>query len=180
MSDSKNQCLALGIPERLHTNNRNIDPNFDEDECVYRRFKVPGPKETWSMAGNEPSARIFDLSEDSYNRSKYCEQPDDVLFNVRPEDGGKHYDDAGIISLQVNQLRDAATEFLVTENGNRRRFTFSVEHDPLLCMYPHTNVNVMENGKLAPKRPPSLKSAFRLMLRDYLEIIKPYANKTHD
>lgn len=174
MSDIKNPCSALGIPERLHTGDREADSHFEENEQVYRRFWLPGPKETWSMIGNSPSARIFDLSEDSYNRSKYCDQPEDVLFNVSQESDGEHYANAGIMALQVSHIRDDTTEFTITENGNERRFTFSVEHDPLPCMYPHTNVNVLENGKLAPKRPQSLKLAFRLMLRDYLSIVKPY------
>ena len=174
MSDIEKPCSVLNIPARLHTAGRLKDPNFDEDEVVYRRFSVPGPKEAWSMAGNDPSVNIFKLNEDSYNRSKYCEEPEDVLFNVIPEDDGRHYTDAGILSLQIQKLKESESEFIITENGNKRRFTFSIEHDPLPCMYPHTNVNIMENGEIAPKRPTSLKFAFRLMLRDYLKIIKDY------
>lgn len=53
-----------------------------------------------------PSATSFKLAEDAYNRSKYSQEPKDVLYNVRPEDGGKHYTDAGILALRVEQLHD--------------------------------------------------------------------------
>lgn len=176
MSDIEERCSVLSIPERLHTAGRPKDPVFDEEELLYRRFFMLGPKEEWSMVGNDPSAQIFDLSEDSYNRSKYCEQAEDVLYNTKQEHNlGQHYNNAGILSLKIHQLLSDDTIVVDRNIPNvERRFTFGVEHAPEPCMYPHSNVNVLVNGEVAPKRPASIKLALRLILRDYAGIIKEY------
>jgi len=163
-------CTQLGIPERLHKNGRDIDAAFLEDELIYRRFKVEGSQEDWN-ANNQISVKIFPVSNDSCNRSKYCESPEDVLFNTRPSDEGKHYLDWGIIALEVTRLNDF--EFSFYQNSNRKIFLIKVEHVPSECMYPHSEIRVYENDSLVVQdKPKSTKSAIRKFLMDRIVIVK--------
>ena len=75
-------CSKLGIPARLHRENRPPDPDFDEDEKLYRRF--PGHLDD----ANLKEAISFDVGE-SYNRSKYSTSPADVLLDGKD---GKHFE----------------------------------------------------------------------------------------
>lgn len=163
-------CTQLGIPERLHRNGRAIDTEFLEDELVYRRFKVEGTKEDWH-SNNQVSVKVFPISNDSCNRSKYCESPEDVLFNTRPSDEGKHYLDWGILSLEVSKLNDF--NFSFQQNSIQKLFFIKVEHIPSECMYPHSEIRVYENGVLIIQdKPKSIKSAIRKFLMDRKKIVK--------
>lgn len=163
-------CQQLGIPERLHRNGRGIDNEFLEDELIYRRFKVEGNKEDW-LSNSQISTSIFKVSNDSCNRSKYSEEPEDVLFNIRPQDEGKHYIDWGILSLQVHQLNQFS--FPIQQNSIDRIFSIKVEHVPDDCMYPHSEIRVFVDGELISKnKPSSINRAIRDFLIEQVVIVK--------
>jgi hypothetical protein len=68
-------CLALEIPERLHRDNKEPDPQFEESELLYRRIAKGYMREDL-RAG-------FSLDQaESVNRQKYSKYPADVLFNI--------------------------------------------------------------------------------------------------
>lgn len=163
-------CSSLRIPERLHTNNREIDNDFRGEE-IYRRFNISGERSNWEN-NRTLSASIFPVDRDSCNRQKFSLSPNDVLYNTRPQDNGAHYLHHGIIMFKA----EAVEEFdeTLTENGKNRIFKLRIEHVPTECMYPHCEVHVFENGvKLDLTKPPrSIRGFVRDVLLEHSSIIK--------
>ena len=94
------KCKELGIPDYLHRGARSADQNFDPEESLYRRFFTKIPSSEWQQ-DKAVSSVLFELKDDSYNRSKYSQEPEDVLYNEREEDRGSHYFEAGILQVAV-------------------------------------------------------------------------------
>jgi hypothetical protein len=159
MSDS--DCDAKGIPAHLHREERPADPVFDAAEPLYRRFRLGTPDLTAAIS----FARM------SVNRGKYCESPDDVLWN--DEEGGR-YEGFGVLSLPVKALQ--RREKLPHEDSH---FTLKPEHDPTRCNYPHTEVvatkvsSAGDEEELPEIRPKSVKLALRKALRDAISVAFP-------
>jgi hypothetical protein len=91
------ECLNKGIPNYLHQGERKEDQIFDADELLFRRFKVTPPKELW-LTDNSVSANVFKLENDSYNRGKYSNAPNDVLYNKDASSPEDHFYSWGILS----------------------------------------------------------------------------------
>ncbi|PQA60172.1 hypothetical protein [Siphonobacter curvatus] len=160
-------CTISSIPARLHRNGRPVISEFDEDELLYRRFKVEGSKEDWET-NQDSRVKIFAMDNDSYNRSKFSECPEDVLYN---KDSEEHHLAYGIVSIKVSDvlsIREAEV------NNERRIFTAVVNHKPENCMYPHCDLVIYSNGQVAEKRPKSVKAVFRNLLVGFLKIEKPF------
>jgi hypothetical protein len=149
-------------------NGRTVDEEFN-NEIIYRRFKASADKSEW-LNNSQLSSSIFQVNSDSCNRSKYSEFPEDVLFNIRIEDNGAHYFSWGILAFN-SEIIDSFSFLL---NGTKRTFSMKLDHTPLDCMFPHSEIIVLEGEeKININIPP--KSA-RVVIRDYLisncEIIK--------
>lgn len=165
MSDSEehcdSECQERGIPPHLHQVERQEDPEFDPSELLYRRAQSPEV---------EPTAAI-NFKRMSVNRQKYCESPEDVLWNDK--EGGK-YPDQAIICLPV-----AALSQVVEHPEEPYSFGLKPIHKPEQCNYPHTEVTalkIMEDGSeetLAEIRPKSIKLRMRTELAEYLEVYRP-------
>lgn len=156
---SESVCSSLGIPSHLHRAGRVNDDVF-VGEVIFRRFLASGTKNDWSK-NSQISCSIFEVKNDSCNRSKYSDSPEDVLYNVRIEDGGNHYFSWGILSIGS----DMFDLFTFQINGTTRTFSLKLEHVPLDCMFPHSEIIVFENNeKVDTSKPKSVK----VVIRDYL------------
>ena len=163
------KCQKLGIPEYLHRQERPIDNQF-LTETIFRRFDVAGEPSDWRN-DKGISASIFPVKDDSCNRDKYSEKPEDVLYNTREEDGGSHYVNMGILSFCSSTIDNFTAE--INQNNIKRIFTLKLKHDPLECMYPHCEILVLENGQILDQnKPKSIKTLIRDILLDKITIVK--------
>jgi len=128
-------CGSLGIPEHLHTNGKAPDHNFDPDELYYRRFA--SVDEISSAGGISESA--ISTQNMSGNRSKYS-APDDVLFNIN---SSEHFTSWGVWEVDIA----AICELAFTHPVEARNYTVRVVHTPEECMYPHAEIQILENGE---------------------------------
>lgn len=166
------ECTAIGIPDKLHKDEREDDPVFNVDEVLFRRFKVQGEPAEW-LTNSALSAAVFEIKNDSFNRSKYSDA-EDVLYNDRPEDNGAHYVDWGILSLPVSCINleipiDHKEKGVVT----RRIFTIQVRHTSKPCNYAHCEIFVFEDGvQIDSNKPKSVKLSIRNHLVGISTILK--------
>src|SRR5947209_1929844 len=143
-------CTSLGIPEHLHQDDRLADPTFEPAEVLYRRFLVSGRIEEW-LKNNSLSSAVFQIKNDSFNRSKYSEA-NDVLYNDIVEENGNHYNDSGILQVP-SSINDF--DFQINQNKTLRQFTVRVVHTPRSCNYSHSEVFLFENGVQINSNKPS-------------------------
>jgi len=127
-------CAQKGIPEHLHQDNRDEDPDFDDAELLYRRFlsKVDSRDELIAAL----STRSM-----SVNRDRYSEEPEDVLYNINANHPDDHFFDCGILEFDVESVETINVEHPQLDN---RSYSFRVLHRPSQCMYPHSVVKVVE------------------------------------
>lgn len=162
------KCFELGIPEHLHSKGREIDNVFDS-ELIYRRYFASGKITDWMKDGSI-SAAIFPVRNDSCNRSKYCKDPTDVLYNTREGENEEHYIHMGILGFNSSAVEDFS--HTIKHNNNDRVFRLKMQHDPRVCMYPHCEIIVLENGeRVNSGKPKSVKVLVRDILLNSIEII---------
>lgn len=169
-----NPCSELGIPSHLHTGTRDVDNTFGMDETIYRRFKCAGGPNDWKK-NSTLSASVFPVDNDSCNRSKYCRYPEDVLYNTRKQDNGVHYSDHGILGFKVSDFFTLTVPPAppIKQNGVVRNFTFHLEHQPEVCMYPHTEIWIIDaNNRIDTKPPKSTRALIRDRLLSIINIVK--------
>ncbi|OIN59834.1 hypothetical protein [Arsenicibacter rosenii] len=169
-ADEKPCCpeCALVIPVHLHQHDR-PPTDIQDDEVLYRRFFVKGPTKDWKARGKQDMAKVFQLSNDSYNRSSLSNESD-VLF----DDTGHYFANAGILSVSIKQIRSAAGTYTLEAQGRipARILYFNAIHDPMHCNYAHAQLEIWENGTRAPSQPSSMKTVFREMLSDNCKMIR--------
>jgi hypothetical protein len=163
-------CSNIGIPEHLHQGEREEDSVFSDDEKIYRRFFVSPPKSAW-LNNKQLSAKVFKLEDDSYNRERYSNAPEDVLFNKDAANKIDHYFSFGILCLICEDIKTYSYEAEV--NSNNIKITFDIFHKPEKCIYPHSEIHAYSNGEYIKKVAPK---SFRTLIRDILigfsEIVK--------
>jgi hypothetical protein len=141
-------CVALGIPERLHTEGREPDSQFADSELLYRR--IAGGYE------REDLIAAFSLKPgESLNRQRYSAYPQDVLFNIVD---GNHHVGSTILAFEVRQVRQQIPQSV---NNQVVTYSFRLKHKPEDCMYPHCEIEVWENGRLVDRVPGSLRRKLR-------------------
>ncbi len=131
-------CDELGIPQRLRTTpEKQIDPEFEKDDFLYRWFspdiEIEEDKISASMFKNIFSPP-FDIS---VNRSFYCKYETDVLYNTKAL---PHLIDHGVMRADVKQVKE------VSFTSNNSKITFTVKHEPAICMYPHTIIEISQDN----------------------------------
>jgi hypothetical protein len=141
-------CVALGIPERLQTEGREPDSQFEDSEFLYRRIANGYERRDLIAAFNLKSG-------ESVNRQKYSRYPEDVLFNIVD---GNHHVGSTILAFEVRQVRQ---QFPQPGSNQVVTYSFRLEHKPEDCMYPHCEIEVWENGRLADRVPGSLRRKLR-------------------
>lgn len=153
MAEVDGDCSDLGIPQHLHTGSRIPDGEFLADEILYRRYRPAGSDEA-------PPVEAFSTSRMSDNRSKFSSKLEDVLY-----DGcsGKHYLDWSIAKIPVNCLNEAEWQ----HPDQPIAYRLKVVHRPEKCMYPHSEVVVLQDGEEIDKvKPTTIKQKIRVFLRD--------------
>lgn len=137
-------CDDLGIPEHLHTKDRPEVSQFGENEKLFRRFpeKDPGGNKNILIKGGKEvlSINVFSTREMSCNREKFCSCPEDVLYNTSSKN---HFNDYGIISIDTINIEKFEEKHPEIDNT---KYGLKILHKPEKCMYPHTQINCIQNN----------------------------------
>lgn len=157
-------CDENLIPKHLHLNGRVLINEFSE-ETLYRRFE-----KSHILPSGEISVSIFDTREDSVNRSAFSE-PNDVLYNTRALKNSEHFFNWGIVGVSTELFK----EKIFPVNDEPRIFQLIPNHCPEECMYPHSQIEIFENGNRITKgqtKPKSIKTAIRSYYREIWQLYK--------
>jgi hypothetical protein len=128
-------CLAKGIPERLHTESRPADQQFEKSELLYRWLS-----KTYPRSELKESFRL--VPDESVNRQKYSKYPADVLFDIKD---GNHRIGQAILPFEVGQLECDITH---QKSDEAVIYSFRILHKPEQCMYPHCAIEVRSKGEI--------------------------------
>ena len=159
-------CLALGIPERLCSDGKPTLDLIDSTDYIYRRHNVAGSiEEIKALTDAEIGKDLFKLFDDSYNLSSLCETHLDVLYNDNPDEQGAHFKTLGVIGINVDSLESENFEYL--SNGVMTQCNFKVHHKPEPCNYAHAEIIYYMNGEKYEGKSPSksAKTFFRRQLK---------------
>lgn len=163
------KCIEFKIPARLHKGERQVDNCFDGSELLYRRFT---PFDTNGMSQINPDgsvcASVFTTRSMSCNRGKYSDDPEDVLLNGK--DGG-HYHDQCIVSFPVEKVKEFTEPH---PNDSSVIFTFTLQHVPEECMYPHMEIIVDKSGVQVKemKKPDIVKFIMKTHFTKIAKVVK--------
>ena len=150
------------IPARLYTNDRAADQAFGHTEKLFIRV----PENCYE--GGRPSLNAFTSQSQSFNREKYCEVAEDVLFNIDAENENDHFDTFGIISLRT----DALTAEVFPHPQEPIQYVLAPDHDPVECMYPHSEILTFVAGDERTIRSSLVKTTIKKFYRRSCEIEK--------
>ena len=134
-------CNIPYIPERLHTNDKPDIPVFELGEHLYYRCKPEHLDQPFD------GIKIFDLSVNRQgHKNNLLSNPEDVLFNINPENGKGELLDTAIITLEIIEISENNTyEKTINhegEDGEGNPKTYScflkLLHDKLVCNYAHS------------------------------------------
>lgn len=129
-------CSERGIPARLHQLDRGVVPDFDPSELFYRRYNAAEVTDQ----GLADAAITFRNDGMSVNRSKFSERADDVFFKVIAP--GRH---EGYAYLTFKA--DAVSGFEWEHPDSKAKHKIKVDHNPHPCMYPHSLIKLLKDGK---------------------------------
>jgi hypothetical protein len=129
------ECKKLGFPDHLHSNSRPLVPQFEQEECVYRRYL---PDQV--LKDGMPPIAIFDSNKMSVSAARFCNSPLDALYDAI---SGQNLVSFGIVSLKVRHIEEKEYRHPDTNVI----YKFRVRHDPTQCYYPHCEVDVLTDGQ---------------------------------
>jgi hypothetical protein len=149
---------------------------FDNDEeLLYRRHTQHGDLAILqSLPENEIGSKIFQLKDDSYNRSLYSTS-EQVLLNDNPteERGEDFYKTWGIISIPVKAINTFRSEIML--NNKTQVCTLKVAHTANKCNYSHSEIYCyIDNERHCGKAPKSAIPFFRRELQKILQMNREY------
>lgn len=164
-------CASQGIPEYLWQKDRVEDQEFLGDEILLRRFRIPLPEDF--QFDDSIGVELFEMRDDSYNRTKYCFDNKDVLWNGNPNyNNGEHFGNYGVLAISVQEL-SVSTEFVL--NGKTVLCQLQPVHRPDPCNYAHTEAWFIIDGiKKDSKKPAAVKTLFRRLLLKKFEVVKNF------
>jgi hypothetical protein len=163
MHDPDSACQKLGIPVHLHQSGRVADQSCDADETLYRRVADDVPL----VVGERPPLAAFTTRKMSQNRARYCHSPEDVLYNIKAP---VHFFSWGIVGFLVKNVEVLK---LKHPHDTAKEYTLKVIHKPEKCMFPHSEVEVFENGRrLDEIKPPSIKTLIKDEISKLAWVIK--------
>lgn len=116
------------MPPELLTRDRSVDPDFADEELLYRRFHPS------HLDGAEIAIDAVELPDMSVNRSKYS-RPEWVIWD-------EAFEGWGVLAFRV---RDIPPDRIVWHAGVIP-YTLEPRHMPLKYNYPHTEVWVFRDG----------------------------------
>ncbi|MEQ1946442.1 MAG: hypothetical protein ABL995_04600 [Bryobacteraceae bacterium] len=133
----------------MHLGNLTIEPAFDPNELLYRRFSPEHIQDGGFLPAAFPFPRL------SLNRSKFSEL-EDVLH---PDCcNGRALSNWGIVAFAA---RDLPTPI---PGADDRQFDFSLKHVPLECCYAHSEIFCEADGVEIPKPSAKVRERFRVEL----------------
>jgi hypothetical protein len=143
----------------MYSRDRPIDPAFLPAELLYYRISVEG------SIGSRPTGIEIRFPDDSVNRTKYGGEIEDVLY--------PNYFHLGVAQFTFGSL-PKPREFK-DQQGDKRVYLLTVEHDPWENNYYHCElrsyregVRVVRSGKI----PEIVKSEFRQALAEAMTIVR--------
>lgn len=169
-------CLRIGIPERLCKEGKPALYIVKSDDLIYRRYNLVGDiNQLRQMSVSEIGKDLFKLHDDSYNISALS-KAEDVLFNDNVLENGNHYLKEGIISIKVADVENES--FSYNGNGILYECSFKVKHDPKECNYSHAELIYYMNSIEYKGKEPSktAKTFFRRHLQKVMNEIKQPTN----
>lgn len=154
-------CPCPQIPPRLHWLGRPTQAIGDDDE-VYMRHPV---SENYGAPGFViPDYHVLDQSVNSRDLNQGG-VIDDVLHNGTTCMCHSDWEIAcfKVRDLHQRRIPNENTVFKDDDGSMRYRdtFTFSVEHDPTPCIYPHSCIYILKNGERPRDVPKGVKTAVR-------------------
>jgi hypothetical protein len=140
------------LPSHFLQLERRVDPHFEPDERLYRRFK---PSQ-WD--GDEVSLAAFDLPDVSCGRGKYSSAAD-ILFSREGE-----FDSWGATSFEVQHVPEELIDKGVFV------YRFAVKHVPTKHNYQHSEVRAFEGDKHVDKASmPDVGEHLHLRFREMIQ-----------
>ncbi len=167
MDDQEILCGKLEIPRHLWRDGRDRDQDFSNDELLFRWYP-PGVQieANGQISAAAMSAVFRDTFDVSVAKSRYSEHSTDVLYNPFKIPHRFH---SGVLEARVSDIRNL---HCVDSLNAAREFDFDLAHKPEVCFYPHSHIEVLENGsKVTQKpKPPTLRTRIREELRRAFKI----------
>lgn len=166
------KCANFSIPEHLHKNDRDLDIFFGNEETIYRRFPIiDSNKKTTILPDGKLSPSVFSTKRMSVNRSRYSNHPTDVLYNHNDEN---HYYNSGIAELSVISIAEFKSFHPNYPDSEKYCFRLILKHDPLECIYPHSEIFIFHDGNLLNdlEKPATVRSAIKAYYQKNAIIIK--------
>jgi hypothetical protein len=141
---------------------RDIDPNFEPDEILYRRFC---PTE---VLGDRLAPDSIKFPDWSVNRQKYSE-PEDLQY---PSKLDQIYACCGVAGFLVSDIPPKL-----------EAFTFEVKHQPESDNYAHSELLTYKNGVCGNeiknfKVSNTIKKTFRIALSERIKIIVEFSTNS--
>jgi hypothetical protein len=152
-------CTSRGIPEHLHRCDRNVVPEFRDDERVFLRF--PADHIQHDLA----NAISFDRRKSSVNRSQFSTANDARWVEQTGDYKAKH----GVISFPSGVYSGKTWD---SKEKDKPAVTAHIEqfHDPLQCNFAHTDFRFFEDRiEVSVITRKSIKAQIRDLLRPLIE-----------
>lgn len=166
-------CASLEIPHHLSKNGRLEDQIFLLEEKIYRWF-APKDSDGESYILKDPntgeeviSTAIFRTDGMSCVREKFIKELKDVLYNIKSKE---HFFDFGIVEFEVEKIEVKVFEH-PTIAGTK--YSLKLVHRPEECLYPHSEVQVLEN-EIAKSdiKPSSIRTKVKAEYQRICKIVK--------
>lgn len=137
-------CNIPGIPDRLHRNSRPEITDFSGDFNIYIRIKP----EHFLFEKDENGENIVTISVNAFvtnlqscNRDSLCLEPSDVLYNINADTSNDHYNNFGIVSLNIAKIFGEEFKHPAIDAIYR----LGLLHSPGECMYPHSEISIYDS-----------------------------------
>ncbi len=138
-------CNLDYIPPRLHQNEKPLIEEFSIGEFLFRRCSEE------DLSNPYKKISIIELSHNRSLNDELQSLPEDVLFNIDPNNPDITYKNEVVCNLRIISL-NGDNVFLKPYEQNKNDIdylaTLELIHDPLPCMYHHCVFRVTLNNEL--------------------------------
>lgn len=134
-SSCQHKCLEKGIPERLLRKGRSPFQGVITTGILYRRSHKIESEQHWNQT------RLGGIS---CNWSKYCQLPQDVLYDCRSNSDALKTEHKRVISCNLDANNEEFPEnypFSKVIEHDNNKLDIRVLHAPEECNYPHSNID---------------------------------------
>lgn len=121
------------VPTHLKSNHLTPDDNFEDTEKLFRKY-IPNKTYPVDDYFSEIPSKDFILGL-STNRSKYCSNPEDVLWSI------KFINDECVYSKKEGaKVIYTLISYLQNKMDEKNRMRPLAKHTPTICNYSHTDI----------------------------------------